>query len=41
MYSLSYNASYIVPEAVLTVLVLLIPAVRQALDTVKKMALEI
>ena len=40
VYSLSYNASYIVPEAVLTVLVLLIPAVRQALDTVKKMALE-
>jgi len=40
LYSLSYNASYIVPEAVLTVLILLIPAVRQGLDTVKKMALQ-
>ena len=40
LYSLSYNASYIVPEAVLTVLILLIPAVRQGLDTVQKMALQ-
>jgi len=40
IYSLSYNASYIVPEAILTVLILLIPAVRQALGLVKKMALE-
>lgn len=40
LYSLSYNASYIVPEAILTVLILLIPAVRQALGVVKKMALE-
>jgi len=40
IYSLTYNASYIVPEAVLTVLVLLIPAVRHALFEVKKMALE-
>ena len=40
LYSLSYNASYIVPEAVLTVLILLIPAVRQGLDTVKKMVLQ-
>lgn len=40
IYSLTYNASYIVPEAVLTILVLLIPAVRRALFEVKKMALE-
>lgn len=40
IYSLSYNASYIVPEAVMTVVILLIPAVRQALAEVKKMALE-
>ncbi len=40
VYSLSYNASYIVPEAILTLLILLIPAVRQALGVVKKMALE-
>lgn len=40
VYSLTYNASYIVPEAILTVLILMIPAVRQALGVVKKMALE-
>ncbi|TAH70633.1 MAG: proton-coupled thiamine transporter YuaJ, partial [Anaerolineaceae bacterium] len=40
LYSLTYNASYIVPEAILTILILLIPAVRQALGVVKKMALE-
>lgn len=40
IYSLTYNASYIVPEAVLTVLVLMVPAVRQALAEVKRMALE-
>lgn len=40
IYSLTYNASYIVPEAVLTVLILLIPAVSRALAEVKKMALE-
>jgi len=40
IYSLTYNASYIVPEAVLTVLILLIPAVRNALSEVKRMALE-
>jgi thiamine transporter len=40
IYSLTYNASYIVPEAVLTILILLIPAVRQGLGLVKKMAME-
>lgn len=40
IYSLAYNASYIVPEAVVTVVILFIPAVRQALGEVKKMALE-
>lgn len=40
IYSLTYNASYIVPEAILTMLILLIPAVRQALGEIKKMALE-
>lgn len=40
IYSLTYNASYIVPEAILTLLILLIPSVRQALGVVKKMALE-
>ncbi|MDD4111578.1 MAG: energy-coupled thiamine transporter ThiT [Herbinix sp.] len=38
VYSLTYNASYIVPEAILTLLILMIPAVRQALGEVKKMA---
>ncbi|NLO09165.1 MAG: energy-coupled thiamine transporter ThiT [Clostridiales bacterium] len=40
IYSLTYNASYIVPEAILTLLILLIPAVRQGFGLVKKMALE-
>lgn len=40
LYSITYNASYIVPEAILTILILLIPAVRNALWLVKKMALE-
>jgi thiamine transporter len=39
LYSLAYNASYIIPEAVLTILVLFIPVVRQGLSEVKKMAL--
>ena len=38
IYSLTYNASYIVPEAILTILILLIPAVRQSLGEIKKMA---
>jgi thiamine transporter len=40
LYSLTYNASYIVPEAILTVLILITPPVRQALYEIKKMALE-
>ena len=40
VYSLIYNASYIVPEAVMTVLLLLIPAVRSGLEEVKRMAFE-
>lgn len=40
VYSLTYNASYIVPEAVLTLLILMIPTVRHAFGVVKKMALE-
>lgn len=39
LYSLTYNASYIIPEAVLTLILLFIPAVRYALSEVKKMAL--
>lgn len=40
IYSLIYNASYIVPEAILTILILFIPAVRQGLAEVRRMALE-
>lgn len=40
IYSLTYNASYIVPEAILTLLILAIPAVRQGFANVKKMAHE-
>ncbi|NLP34483.1 MAG: energy-coupled thiamine transporter ThiT [Clostridiales bacterium] len=40
IYSVIYNASYIVPEAITTVLILLIPAVRSGLSEVKKMAYE-
>lgn len=40
IYSLVYNASYIVPEAALTILLLLIPAIRQALGEVRRMAAE-
>ena len=40
IYSLTYNASYIVPEAVLTIGILLIPTVKQAFGLVKEMALE-
>lgn len=40
IYSLGYNASYIVPEAVVTIALLIIPAVRHALGEVKRMALE-
>lgn len=37
-YTLGYNASYIAPEAVITVLILLIPAVKNALTKVKELA---
>lgn len=40
IYSLIYNAGYIVPEAVLTIVVMFIPAVRNGLSEVKKMAIE-
>lgn len=40
VYSLSYNASYIVPEAIATILILCIPAVQRALNEVKRMAIE-
>ncbi|NLJ96068.1 MAG: proton-coupled thiamine transporter YuaJ [Clostridiales bacterium] len=40
VYSLTYNASYIVPEAILTLLILAIPEVRHGLAHIKKMALE-
>jgi thiamine transporter len=40
IYSLSYNAMYIVPEAILTILILAIPPVRSALFEVKRMATE-
>ena len=40
IYSLIYNATYIVPEAVLTVVLLLLPPVREAFAQVKRLALE-
>jgi len=40
IYSLGYNASYIVPEMVATILILCIPAVQRALIEVKRMAIE-
>lgn len=39
-YTLGYNASYIAPEAVITIIILLIPAVKNALMKVKKLATE-
>ena len=39
-YSLTYNASYIGAEAILTVVVLCIPSVRAALNRIKTEALE-
>ncbi|MBE6007866.1 MAG: energy-coupled thiamine transporter ThiT [Lachnospiraceae bacterium] len=38
LYSITYNATYIVPELILTVIVLSVPAVKNALKTVKNMA---
>ncbi len=40
VYSMGYNISYIAAEAALTVIVLLIPAVRMALNRIKSEALE-
>ncbi|MBH1941572.1 energy-coupled thiamine transporter ThiT [Mobilitalea sibirica] len=40
IYSLGYNASYIAPEAIITILILMIPAVRQGLTQVKRMAIQ-
>lgn len=39
-YTLGYNASYIFPEAIITIILLMIPAVRNALTRVKKLAAE-
>ena len=39
IYSLGYNATYLVPEAIVTLIIISIPAVAKALDTVKKNAL--
>ena len=39
VYSLGYNATYIVPEAVITLIIISIPAVANALAQVKKRAL--
>lgn len=38
IYSLCYNAAYIVPEAILTLVLISLPAVRKALDHVKSLA---
>ena len=40
VYSLSYNATYIVPEAVVTIILLAIPAVAGAMKRVKVMTTE-
>lgn len=40
IYTLAYNATYIVPEMIATIAILCVPAVRTALSAVKKMALE-
>ena len=39
-YNLGYNASYIAPEAIVTIILLAIPAVKNALVKVKKLATE-
>lgn len=39
LYSLGYNATYIVPEAIITLIVLSIPAVTKALGQIRKNAL--
>lgn len=40
LYSLGYNASYMVPEAIIAIIVISIPAVNKALTAVKRMAVE-
>lgn len=40
VYNMSYNASYLLPEAVVTVALLAVPTVKNALARVKKMAAE-
>jgi thiamine transporter len=40
IYSIIYNGSYIVPEAAVTIIILCIPVVRNALGEVKRMAVE-
>lgn len=39
IYSLGYNATYMIPEAAITLIIISIPAVSKALNTVKKNAL--
>ena len=39
-YSLGYNATYIFPEALVTVIILAVPAIKKAFERVKKMAAE-
>lgn len=38
LYSIAYNATYILPELILTIAVLMIPTVRKELERAKKMA---
>ena len=40
IYSITYNASYIIPEAIATFIVIAIPAVNAAFNQVKKLTLE-
>ncbi len=40
VYSLLYNGSYVVPEGILTIILLSLPAVSSAFTRIKKMALE-
>jgi thiamine transporter len=40
IYSLGYNATYIVPEAVITIVILFVPVVRNGLNEVKRMTIE-
>lgn len=40
IYSLSYNGMYIIPEAILTVILLVVPSISRALTHVKTMVIE-